>query len=269
METVIENAPQQVLDAKPLQASQLQVMQRQQVVSLDISALVQLAVERGDGIDVLTKLMDLKDRMDRADAKRQFDDAFARFKAKCSKVIRNTEYTDGPLKGKKYASLFDVVDAATGFLSEFGLSASWMPIAQPTPEADKAWISLACVIRHTGGHSESVPFGGPIDESKARSPIQARKSSTTILERITFLMATGLAEADADDDGQGGAVIGAETALMGRLIGEAQAIDTSAGALAYWKENAKQLAAWPYAYEKFKQAVAAHRKVLDAQAVAA
>lgn len=269
MPEVIENtAAQQVLDAILPGQSPLQVLQRQaQLPALNISGMLELSVQRGDSIDVLTKLMDLKDRMDKADAKRLYDDAFAKFKAKCSKVIKGTTYTDGPLKGRKYANLFDVVDAATGHLSEFGLSASWVPIELP-PEQDKVWVRLACVLRHVGGHSERVEFGGPVDTGPARSPMQARKSTVTMLERITFLMAAGMAEADADDDGQGGPINGPETILMARLIGEAQQTTTDADAAAHWKAHSKELLTWPYAYEKYKQAVAAHRTAMK-QKVAA
>lgn len=228
---------------------------------LNPAALLQIAVERGDSLEMLTKLMDLKERIDKADAKRQYDDAFAKFKGKCSKVIKATAYTDGPLKGRKYANLFDVVDAATSHLSEFGLSASWVPIDLPT-EQDKVWIKLACVIRHVGGYSERVEFGGPVDTGPARSPMQARKSTTTMLERITFLMAAGMAEADSDDDGRGGPVNGPETALMGQLIAEAQQTTTDAEAAKFWKDNARKLADWPYAYERFRTAVAAHRTAM-------
>lgn len=265
METVIENAPQQVLDAKPLQAGPLQVMQRQQVALMDPGALLQIAVQRGDGIEVLTKLMDLKDRYDATMARNAFNAAFAAFKAENVQVLRNKLINDGPLKGKKHAELSDVCEAATEAMSKHGLSTSWRVV-----QDDKDWIKIACKVRHAAGHSEETEFGGPIDTGPGRNAIQARKSSCTYLERITMLLALGLAEYDADDDGASGMTKQAdETALMGRLVGEAQAIGTSAGALDYWKANAKQLADWPYAYEKFKQAVAAHRKVLDAKAVAA
>ena len=49
---------------------------------------------------------------------------------------------------------------------------------------------------------------------------------------------------------------------MVRLIAEAQATSTDADAAAHWKANNKQLADWPYAFEKYKAAVVAHRKAL-------
>lgn len=260
---VIENTAQQVLDASPAEpaAGLLRVIPAQQVAVMDPGALLQIAVQRGDGIDVLTKLMDLKDRFDATMARNAFNAAFAAFKAENVQVLRNKIITDGPLKGKKHAELSDVCEAATEAMSNHGLSTSWRVV-----QDDKDWIKIACRVRHAGGHSEETEFGGPIDTGPGRNAIQARKSSCTYLERITMLLALGLAECDADDDGAAGAqAANTEAALMGRLIGEAQAIGTSAGALVYWREHAKELSAWPYAYEKFKLAVAAHRKALDAK----
>jgi hypothetical protein len=134
---------------------------------------------------------------------------------------------------------------------------------------DKDWIKIACRVRHAAGHSEETEFGGPIDTGPGRNAIQARKSSVTYLERITMLLALGLAEYDADDDGAaGGTQLGAEVALMARLIAEAQQTTTDAEAAAHWKANNKALLTWPYAYEKYKQGVAAHRTAMK-QAVPA
>ena len=43
---------------------------------------------------------------------------------------------------------------------------------------------------------------------------------------------------------------------------------TDAAAASHWRENSRQLLTWPYAYEKYKQAVAAHRTAMK-QAVPA
>jgi hypothetical protein len=225
---------------------------------LNPDALLNIAVQRGDSIDVLTKLMDLKDRHDATLARNAFNAAFAAFKAENVQVLRNKLITDGPLKGKKHAQLSDVCEAATEAMAKHGLSTSWRVV---TDERD--WIKIACRVKHAAGHSEETEFGGPIDTGPGRNAMQARKSSVSYLERITMLLALGLAEYDADDDGAGGAApAGPDNALMHRLIGEAQATATDAEAAAFWKANNKLLAAWPYAFEKFKAAVVEHRKAL-------
>lgn len=225
---------------------------------LNPDSLIAIAVQRGDSIDVLTKLMDLKDRHDATMARNAFNAAFAAFKAENVQVLRNKLITDGPLKGKKHAELADVCDAATEALAKHGLSVSFRPVLD-----ERDWIKIACKVRHAAGHSEETEFGGPIDMGPGRNAIQARKSSVTYLERITMLLALGLAEQDADDDGAGGVgAAGPEAAIMQRLIAEAQATATDAEAAAFWKANNKQLADWPYAFEKFKAAVVEHRKAM-------
>jgi hypothetical protein len=217
--------------------------------------LLQIAVQQGADLDKLERLMALQERWVANEARKAYSIAFAAFKAEGIKVVRNITIKDGPLKGKKHADLFSIVDAATDALSKHGLSASYRIV-----EDTKDWIRVACVIKHAAGHSEETTFGGPIDTGPGRNAIQARKSSVTYLERITLLLALGLAEQDADDDGAGGD--GDEAALMKQLIAEAETTNTDADALAYWKANSPKLAKWPYAYEKFKQAVAAHRNTL-------
>lgn len=221
--------------------------------------LLQIAVERGQPLEYVEKLMQLQERHEANEARKAYNEAFSAFKAEGIKVIRNVTIKDGPLKGKKHADLFSIVDAATDALSKHGLSASYRIV-----EDTKDWIRVACVIKHAMGHSEETTFGGPIDTGPERNAIQARKSSATYLERITLLLALGLAEQDADDDGAGGD--GDETVLMNELIAEAEMTNTDADALTYWKAYSPKLAKWPYAYEKFKQAVVAHRKALKGDA---
>ena len=155
-------------------------------------------------IDKVRGLLEIKERWDANEARNAYNEAFARFKAETVKVIRNVTIKDGPLKGKKHADLFSITDAATDALSKHGLSASWRIVSD-----ERDWIKVACRIKHTAGHFEEVEFGGPIDTGPGRNAIQARKSSVTYLERITLLLALGLAEQDADDDGAGAGERGA------------------------------------------------------------
>lgn len=160
-------------------------------------------------VEKVMGLLAIKERWDAAEARQAYNEAFARFKSESIAVIRNITIKDGPLKGKKHADLFSITDAATEALSKYGLSASYRVV-----EDSKDWIRIACVIKHSLGHSEEVSFSGPVDTGPGRNAIQARKSSVTYLERITLLLALGLAEQDADDDGAagGGAPAGTQAA---------------------------------------------------------
>ena len=166
----------------------------------EVKALVELQIQMDNHKREMRRLDDDRDREQRAEAARNaYAAAIAAFKAEGVKVIRSKTITDGPLKGKKHADVFGVVDAATEALSKHGLSATW-----ETLQDDKDWIKIACRIKHVAGHSESVAFGGPVDTGPGRNAIQARKSTVSYLNRITMELALGLAEADADDDGGGG-----------------------------------------------------------------
>jgi len=158
--------------------------------------LLRIAVEQGADLDKLERLMDLQDRYLASQAKRAYDEAFAAFKAEAVKIIKGKDVTDGPLKGKRYAELHDVVNAVTPALSKHGLSSSWK-----LTRDEKDWMEVTCYLRHVGGHEESVSMGGPPDMGGAKNAIQARASTKTYLERYTLKAITGLSEQDDDNDG--------------------------------------------------------------------
>jgi len=160
--------------------------------------ILRIAVERGTDIVQLEKLMALQERWEAGEARKAFNSAFAAFKSEAVTIIKNKAVTDGPLKGRKYAELFSVVNSVTPALSAQGLSASWS-----ITKDEKDWIEVTCTIKHIGGHSESVSMGGPPDGGGAKSAIQARASTVTYLERYTLKAITGLSEQDDDVDGVG------------------------------------------------------------------
>jgi len=154
------------------------------------------AMQHGASLEQVEKMMDLQERWAKAEAKKAYDAAFAAFKAEAVSIIKGKKVTDGPLKGKFYAELHDVVNAATPALSAHGLSSFWR-----LTKDDKDWMEVTCYLRHVGGHEESVSMGGPPDGGGAKNAIQARASTKTYLERYTLKSITGLAEEGDDTDG--------------------------------------------------------------------
>jgi hypothetical protein len=155
-----------------------------------------MAVQQGADLEKLERLMGLQERWEANQARKSYLDAFARFKDEAVKIIKGRQVTDGPLKGKSYAELHDVVNAVTPALSRNGLSASWR-----VSKDEKDWIEVTCSVRHVEGHSEAVSFGGPPDAGGAKNAIQARASTLTYLERYTLKAILGLAEQYDDKDG--------------------------------------------------------------------
>lgn len=155
------------------------------------------AVQHGATLEQVEKMMDLQERWEKSEAKKAYDAAFASFKAEAVVIIKGKNVTDGPLKGKSYAELHDVVNAVTPALSRHGLSSSWK-----LTRDEKDWMEVTCYLRHVGGHEESVSMGGPPDAGGAKNAIQARASTKTYLERYTLKAITGLSEQGEDDDGR-------------------------------------------------------------------
>lgn len=155
------------------------------------------AVQQGATLEQVEKMMDLQERWEKSEAKKAYDAAFANFKAEAVVIIKGKDVTDGPLKGKSYAELHDVVNAVTPALSKHGLSSSWK-----LTKDEKDWMEVTCYLRHVGGHEESVSMGGPPDTGGAKNAIQARASTKTYLERYTLKAITGLSEQGDDDDGR-------------------------------------------------------------------
>lgn len=169
----------------------------------DAGALMQIinraAADPNFDVAKLQALLVVKKEWDADEARKAFSVAFAAFKGEIIIVLKNRAVTDGPLKGKSYAELYSVVNAVTPALSKHGLSASWR-----LSKDDKDWIEVTCTVKHVLGHSESVSMGGPADTGGAKSPIQARASTITYLERYTLKAICGVAEQGDDNDGNGG-----------------------------------------------------------------
>jgi hypothetical protein len=178
-------------------------------------AMLAMAVANNWEPERLRQLMDLNDRFMADQARQAFNEAFAAFKSEAVTVIKNRKVDAGPLAGKRYAELFSVVNAITPALSKHGLSASWK-----ITKDEKDWIEVTCIVKHAKGHSESVTMGGPPDVGGAKSPIQARASTVSYLERYTLKAVCGVAEEgdDSDGNGSGGGKKGVEPDEAGKAI---------------------------------------------------
>ncbi len=158
--------------------------------------LIRVAIAQGAGLETIERLLAMQERLQAAQAKAAFDVAFARFKSEAIDILKRTAVTDGPLKGKRYAELSNVVEAVTPALSKHGLSSSWK-----VTKDEKDWIEVTCYLKHAEGHVESVSMGGPPDTGGAKNAIQARASTVSYLERYTLKAITGTAEKGDDKDG--------------------------------------------------------------------
>lgn len=160
------------------------------------AAMMMEALRQGVSPEQIGQMMDIHERWEKKQAEKSYNVAFAAFKAEAVRIIKGREVTDGPLRGRSYAELHNVVDAVTPALSKHGLSASWK-----LTKDDKDWIEVTCTLKHVDGHTESVSMGGPPDTGGAKNQVQARASTQSYLQRYTLKAICGVAEGGDDTDG--------------------------------------------------------------------
>ena len=158
-------------------------------------SIIELAIEKGAGIEVIERLMALKEREDANIARRAYDAAMAMFKANPPRITKNRHVEFGQTK-YDHATLDHITDVITAGLSRVGISHRF-EVEQPTSEV----VKVTCILRHQHGHSESTSLTGPIDKSGSKNPIQSVGSAVTYLQRYTLLAAVGMAAAGQDNDG--------------------------------------------------------------------
>lgn len=181
----------------PVQQQALPAVQQGGMLAANSPAGVWLAARaQGISTDEIGKMMDLHDRWEQREAEKAYNVAFAAFKAEAVRIVKGRKVTDGPLRGKEYAELHDVVDAVTPALSKHGLSTSWK-----LTRDEKDWLEVTCTLKHVGGHCETVSMGGPPDTGGAKNNLQARASTKSYLERYTLKAICGVAEGGDDTDG--------------------------------------------------------------------
>ena len=163
--------------------------------------ILALAVSRDADPSVIEKMMDLQERLEANDAKKEYVKAMTAFKQAAPAVLGKDGAVDfSTSKGRthyKYATLGGIVLKTTALMGKHGLSVSWS-----TDQHEDGSVTVTCHITHVHGHSESVTLTAPPDDSGNKNKIQQIGSTVTYLQRYTFLAVVGFATADQDDDGQ-------------------------------------------------------------------
>ena len=172
-----------------------------EIVESNYDKAINLAIETKADLPTIEKFMDLRERWEKNEARKAYNEAMTKFKANPPDIDKNRHVSYTTNSGKKteynHADLFNVTDKISSELSKYGLSASWT-----TAQADKT-ISVTCKISHVQGHFESTTLSSSPDDSGGKNSIQAIGSAVTYLQRYTLLALTGLATREQDNDGGG------------------------------------------------------------------
>lgn len=181
-----------VIDQEPENSSQ--IIQHQD----PYIGLIQLAVERGGDIAQLERLMDLQDRYEDRQAKKDFDSAMSKFQSILPVIEKGgvVDYTSS--KGRtyyEYAKIEAIAKAIQPALKVSGISYRF------TQSQDQGRITVNCIVTHESGHSEWSELTSHPDTSGGKDPLKAIASAITYLRRYTLTGILGIVVGGEDNDG--------------------------------------------------------------------
>lgn len=191
-----------------------------------IISILQIAIEKGAGIDQLERLMAMHEKWEANQAKKAFNVAMAKFKENPPKITKDKHVRFQTQKGVTeydHSTLGHVCDQITAGLSAVGITHKWVP------KQTNGKIAVTCILTHALGYSDSEPptLEAGADESGSKNAIQAIGSTVTYLQRYTLLSAVGMASG-MDNDGAE-PIKGMEQDEFDRYMGlieEAQTVET-------------------------------------------
>lgn len=166
--------------------------------------LIEKAMALGNNIDIdkMAQLFELNLRYEENEAKKAFNAAFTAFKSEAIEVIKTKHVSFDTSRGTtsyNHAELGNVVTLVAPKLAAHGLTHHW-----EYGTTEKGEIEVTCLLTHELGHSRKTSLSAGSDDSGGKNKIQAKASTTSYLERYTFLAITGLASKEKpDDDGRG------------------------------------------------------------------
>ena len=150
----------------------------------------------------------LRQSQDRFDWEKQdrqarvaFSEAIERFKANAPKILKSKHVSFPNKSGGQtdywHVELDKACDLLIPALLKEGLTHRWKSTDLPG-----GVTRVTCFIRHRLGYEEEgASLAGPADQSGGKNPIQGVGSSTSYLERYTFLASIGIVPTGADNDG--------------------------------------------------------------------
>jgi hypothetical protein len=165
------------------------------------STLIEMAINKQASIETLERLFILQKDWEANEARKEFVKAMVDFKSEPMVIEKRklVSFTNkaGTTTSYLHAELSDVVAVMIPAMAKHGLSHRW------TVGQKEADITVACIVTHAQGHSESVSMTARPDDSGGKNAIQAIASAVSYLQRYTLLAAGGMATGGDDNDGRG------------------------------------------------------------------
>lgn len=166
----------------------------------DTLDIVRFAVERGVSAAELKELIVLQGIVEERQARRDFMNALAAFKAEMRPIAHSKTANITTKGGGKFSYSYTELDAIARvidpILARHDLSYRW-----PASKMDeKGMLTATCVVSHVNGHSESSSFTLPTANDSAASPQQKIGGADTYARRRSLIAVLGLTTTEDDTD---------------------------------------------------------------------
>lgn len=190
------HSPAQVIE----QAGNGQAMQ---VVDPNPLAMLASALQQGHDVEKLGALMDLAERYEANQARKEYAAAMSKFQGTCPAIVQKDTATvtmsSGGAYSYSYADLDTIMATIRPTLKKCGLSVTYdTKIAE-----DGASITSYCHVMHKDGHVEVRTFQCPVDNLAKMNDSQKMGSANAYASRYNVCNALGLTSGE-DDDGAAG-----------------------------------------------------------------
>ena len=169
-----------------------------------LAAVIHAASDPRIDVEKMKALLEMKERIDRAEAERQFNIAMNVVQSELRPVVRDSENQS---THSKYTKLEKLSASIGPVIVRNGFSVSY-----DSPATEGSKITVGCTLAHCGGFSRHYQLAGDLDTSgpqgKAnKTAIQGLGSTVSYLRRYLKLMMFDVVLVDQDNDGQSLCVI--------------------------------------------------------------
>lgn len=166
-----------------------------QEFNVNPQSLIMAAIDKNVSIEVMEKLLAMRDKLQSEQAELAFREAMSKFQSECPIIPKRKEVFDkgGKLR-YKYAPIEDIVKAVQSLLETCGLS--YDIDTEPTDVG----ITVVLTVSHVLGHKKVTRFNAPIQKDAYMSDPQKWASASTFAKRYAFCNGFGILTGDEDND---------------------------------------------------------------------
>jgi len=179
---------------------------------VQVFSMLQKAVEKGQDVQTLERLLDLRERIYKEKAKQEFYQALSALQAELPEIKPDKKVMnkDGTLRFA-YASLDNIIKTIQPLLLKYGFSYHFKQ------SFNGDIVTVTCVVTHASGWQEETSFSCKIDTSMHMSPIQQIGASLTYAKRYSLIAAFGITTSEDEES-----VFDANIQPAGQPAGEPQ-----------------------------------------------